>query len=94
LFGIAFFASFLVGTVGIAAIRESPASDAPYCAANGREGHFINRAWWFEKGPRASSDRKCAEGCSRCVLRFAVLVLIVRRKRIAFEKYKLATDSG
>jgi hypothetical protein len=32
--------------------------------------------------------------CSGCVLRFLMLVLIVRRECMAIEKFKLAADSG
>jgi hypothetical protein len=40
------------------------------------------------------SDQRCTEVCSGCVLGFNLLVLILRRNRVALEKSKLATDSG
>lgn len=46
------------------------------------------------KARKAVSDQKCTEVCSGCVLRCAMLVLIAQRKRVAFEKFKLATNSG
>lgn len=56
--------------------------------------NHLNTLLLIRKARRVVPDQKCIEVCSGCVLGFTMLVLTVRRNRVTFEKFKLATDSG